>query len=588
MRYHLLKPTNPNYSVLEQILTNRGIERKDIEHYLHTTDDDINSPLSLGEDNLRRAAAALVAAIQAQKNALVIVDCDCDGFTSASVLINYLHDVFPSWVENHLTYFLHGEKKHGLEDCLDKALEAGLVLVPDAGSNDAAQQQKLAEAGIPVIILDHHEVDIPLDTIPAILINNQSSAYPNKHLSGAGVTWQFCRYLDSQLGANHADKYIDLVALGLVADMMSQTEIETKHLILKGLEDANISNPFIRTMVAKNSFSIGPKLTPIGAAFYIAPFVNAMVRSGELDEKELLFSSMLNYKAFEKIPSQKRGHAPGEMATLVSEAVRVASNVKSRQTKAQDFSMETLEKKIEKENLLQHQVLLFLMKPGQIDKNIAGLCGNKIMAKYQRPCCVLTKISDEKGTRYEGSARGCDLAGVLNFKDICEQTQCVNWATGHQGAFGLSLPEDKVEDFLKATDELLKDMSTEPLYYVDYIYENSNFNGDDILQIASLEGLWGKDMPEALVALHNIKITTDMVTVYSKKNLTLKITLPNGVNLMLFNAPEDLCARLQDTSAAAYLMDVVGKCRANEWYGNVTPQIFIEDYNIKISMTYDF
>ena len=583
MRYHLLKPTNPKYTTLEQIMTNRGIPVEEIEHYFNTTDADINEPELLGEENLKRAAAAIARCASSKGKCLVIVDADCDGFTSSSILLNYLHDLFPSWTET-IDYYLHDGKQHGLADCMDAATEYNLVIVPDAGSNDFVEHQTLKELSIPVIILDHHEVELPQEYENAIVINNQISDYPNKYLSGAGVTWQFCRYLDKQLNTNYANNYRDLVALGLVADMMSQLQMETKHLIVSGFSDENLHNPFIRYMAQKNQFSLGDHITPIGAAFYIAPFVNAMVRSGELEEKELLFASMLTYKAFTKIPSQKRGHAPGELAELVSEAVRVAANVKSRQTKAQDSAMAELDRRIRANNMLEHKVLLFLLLPGQIDRNIAGLAANKIMAKYQRPCCILTK----NGDAYEGSARGCDLAGVFTFKDICEQTQVINWAQGHQGAFGLSLPIDKAEDFLAATDEILKDMPDEAIYYVDYIYENNNFNGDAILNIATLPSIWGKDMPEPLIAIHNVKVTADMVTVYSKKNLTLKIALENGVNLMLFDADEDLCARLQDTSAAAVLLDIVGRCHANEWMGNVTPQIFIEDYNIKLNLAYDF
>jgi len=52
------------------------------------------------------------------------------------------------------------------------------------------------------------------------------------------------------------------------------------------------------TMAEKNAFSLKGKLTPIGVAFYIAPFVNAMTRSGTVEEKQLLFESMLKHRAF--------------------------------------------------------------------------------------------------------------------------------------------------------------------------------------------------------------------------------------------------------------------------------------------------
>ena len=167
--------------------------------------------------------------------------------------------------------------------------------------------------------------------------------------------------------------------------------------------------------------------------------INAVQRSGSIEEKELLFKSMLTYEAFEMIPSNKRGHKPGEMERVVDQAVRMSTNVKNRQTKSQDASLELLEKRIQNENLLDHKVLLFTLEPGNVDPNIAGLIANKFAAKYQRPCCILTKTIEVDPTQtfinqnentlnvvscgrvlYQGSARGYELTGMTNFKDVCE------------------------------------------------------------------------------------------------------------------------------------------------------------------------
>jgi single-stranded-DNA-specific exonuclease len=96
-----------------------------------------------------------------------------------------------------------------------------------------------------------------------------------------------------------------LAALGMIADMVSLKDFETRRLITIGL--SNIINPFIKEMVKKNNYSLGGNVTPIGVAFYIAPYVNATIRSGTLEEKNLLFESMLNHKAYEMIDSTKRG-----------------------------------------------------------------------------------------------------------------------------------------------------------------------------------------------------------------------------------------------------------------------------------------
>ena len=282
MKYELINPINPNYSTIEQILTNRGIDLNIIPNYIKSTDEDINPPELFGEELLKRAAALVIQTVQSNKQTVVIVDCDCDGYTSAAILINYLYDLFPAYVENNLIYFVHDSKQHGLSDCINWVIETdnlGLVICPDSSSNDYDEHKRLKDLDINTIVLDHHDADKISEN--AVIINNQLSDYPNKDFSGAGVVWQFCRYLDRLLNINNADKYRDLVALGLDADMMSLRSIETKHLIGTGL--AHPHNPFIVTMARKNDFSLKGKLTPIGVAFYIAPFVNSMTRSGTIE-----------------------------------------------------------------------------------------------------------------------------------------------------------------------------------------------------------------------------------------------------------------------------------------------------------------
>ena len=105
----------------------------------------------------------------------------------------------------------------------------------------------------------------------------------------------------------YADELLDLAALGMIADMVSLKDFETRRLITKGL--ASPKNLFFSAMVDKSSYSLGGELTPIGVAFYIAPYVNATIRSGTPKEKMVLFESMLDHKAHNKVPSTKRGCA---------------------------------------------------------------------------------------------------------------------------------------------------------------------------------------------------------------------------------------------------------------------------------------
>ena len=263
--------------------------------------------------------------------------------------------------------------------------------------------------------------------------------------------------------------------------------------------------------------------------------------------------------------------------------------------------MELLENKIISDNLLKHKVLLFLLEPGEIDKNIAGLIANKMMAKYQRPCCILTKVEEieesiiltsnppqeYKYITYQGSARGCDKVGINNFKDICTETKCIMYAEGHQGAFGLGIEESQINSFIKETDRILKDMSDEPIYYVDYIYNGIDVSSQAILDIASLDDLWGKDMDEPMVAIHDLKINEKMITLMSPdKKPTLKIILPNKVSLIKFNSSQE---EYENLCSEGYIaIDVVGRCNQNIWMNYVNAQILIDDYEIISKAKYYF
>ena len=130
---------------------------------------------------------------------------------------------------------MHVSKPHGLSDCMDKISNYySLVICPDSSSNDYKYHEKLYRKGIGILVLDHHLADEISKY--AVTINNQLSDYPNKELSGVGIVWQFCRYLDSILEVNYADNFLDLVALGNCGDMMSLRSFETRYLITKGFK----------------------------------------------------------------------------------------------------------------------------------------------------------------------------------------------------------------------------------------------------------------------------------------------------------------------------------------------------------------
>lgn len=586
MKVKLINQPNKHYSALYQVLYNRGIIN--INKYLETNDKDINQPELLGEELLKRGAKMLIQHISNKDPILVIVDADCDGYTSSALLLNYLYDLFPEYTKEKIDYYLHLKKQHGLSDCIKECFKYKMILLPDASSNDASYHEELAAAGIDVLVLDHHDAEVdPSAYQNACIINNQLSEYPNKELSGVGVTWQFCRYLDKILNKDYANNYLDLVALGDSADMMDARSLETKALLFKGFKEENLKNPFIVNMIEKNNFSLNKadykpssnnelEITPMGASFFITPFVNAITRSGEIEEKDIVFTSMLKYKAFEEIPSTKRGHKLGEKERVIDQALRVCTNVKNRQTKRQTEGMELLTSNIKKYHMMDNKVLLFLLDEESIDRGILGLVANKIMAEYQRPTAILVKTKIENGEIiYSGSARGY---GGIDFKSICRAARGCIFGEGHPGAFGLAIKSDKasVAAFIEDTNEILKDLSDEPSYFVDYIWDFDNIDKNKILDIANMNDYWGQGIERSLVYIKNIPITKD--NFYIMKGNTLKYRLPSFIDIIQFKGTDEEIDYF--SSGQNIKINAVCKCCLNEWNGNINPQLIMEDYDI--------
>ena len=578
MKYKLIAKPNKNYSPMQQILVNRGIDVKDIEHYLKTSDADILNPDLL--DNMIEGVKRLISAIKNQEKIFLIVDCDADGFTASAALVNYIYKVFPSAMDL-LSIQLHEGKEHGIEEkWLEEivANEYKLVICPDASSNDYNQHKFLKDNGIDVLVLDHHDAEEVSEN--AIIINNQLSDYPNKTLSGVGVVYKFCSKIDELMKIKEADTILDLVSLGMIADMMDMRNFETKHLIQKGL--TRIENPFFKALVERQAYSIGETVTPIGVAFYIAPLINATIRVGTQNEKEVMFKAMLNHCAYDMIPSTKRGEK-GKTEAIVTQAVRNATNVRNRQKKARDNGFEYVEQIIAANNLDKNKIIVVQVSE-DLDKNLTGLIANQLMAKYQKPV-LLVRETDEG--LLQGSARGYDKSELKDLKSFLLESGFMEYAEGHAAAMGVGIYKDKVNALVDYSNTVLANYDFSACYDVDYEYMSNDFKAQDIIDIGSMKSLWGKGVDEAMVVIKGIKITSNNITLMSaNKNPTIKITLQNGTSLIKFGANQ---AEFESLKSSGYTeIDVIGTCAINEWQGMITPQILIKDYEVVGKQDYYF
>lgn len=583
MNFQLKAPRIPQISVVEQVLVNRGIALEEVSHYLNTSIADIVDPLLL--TNIEEGVKLLAKHIAQNSKIMVQVDSDCDGFTSAAVLINYLNCLFPSFVQNNIFYRTHNSKAHGIiVDTIPEDVK--LVIAPDASSNEFEIHEILHNRGIDVLVIDHHNTTKFSEY--ACVINNQICDYPTKSLSGVGVVYKFCSYIDMLLQKNYADNYLDLVALGILADVMDLKSFETRYLVDTGLK--NIQNPFLRGMVAKQDFQLKGTVTPHGISFYIAPGINAITRVGTDEEKIILFESMLEFRAYEQLPSTKRG-GKGEMETKVEQACRNCTNVRNRQNKARDASLEIIEQLVKEKNLLENQILIVKLDGAQeANRNITGLIANQLMGKYQRPTLLLNRSvhKDEFDNEYiswDGSGRNINDSDFINFQEFLRESGYVEFAEGHDNAFGVSIKDENFNSLIEYSNLHLKDIDFTPTHRVDIIYDANLVYENDILKIADLKYLWGQGVEEPKIAITGIKVGSGNLNLFGS---TLKITLPSneGISLVKFRSSNEEYESLY-SELGCVTINVVGKCSRNSGWDD-KPQIIIDDYEIVGRTAYYF
>ncbi|MBQ5917455.1 MAG: hypothetical protein IIW92_02680, partial [Lachnospiraceae bacterium] len=346
---------NENFTsdYLANLLHARGVVN--VEDFLQPTDKYLSDPSLL--DNINQGALWLEETLNKEDSKiLIVVDCDVDGFTSGAIIYQYLeHFQKPKQI---ISVIFHEHKQHGLQDHYETLLNDDtiydLIILPDSSSNDYDYHEGIGARGTKFLVLDHHEIDDNQKISQyACIINNQISLrYLNKDLTGAGVTWQFCRYYDSIHMTKFADSLIDLAALGICGDMGSVLSMENRYIMTEGF--TNINNYFFESAVEKQSYSMGGVVNATTVAFYIVPMMNAMIRVGSMEEKERLFLALVDGHA--QIPCNKRG-AKGTTEEVAIESLRECTNAKAKQGRITDQMVEKLEQKIFKYDLLENKIL---------------------------------------------------------------------------------------------------------------------------------------------------------------------------------------------------------------------------------------
>ena len=535
-------------------------------------------------DNIDLAVDIFLKHMNNNSKVVVLQDCDCDGVTSAALMIQYINDNFPSI---SVDYIIHDNKEHGLDNksMLEiKPKKPDLLIIPDAGSNDLRQLKTLKFAGIDVIVLDHHDESEKVTRLKsiyrlnnlndfAVIVNNQMSSKVNdKSMTGVGIVYKFCSVVDERLKRDTVNKYLDLVALGMIADSCDLTQLQTRYLVLEGIkqiQNETNHNKFISELVKSQAYSLHSKATILGISFYIAPLVNALIRLGTKDGKEIMLKAFLN--SSEKAIVKIRGK--GEIEVSIQEqARRLCESYKRKQQKMTGDYTEVLKEQINEFGLNEYPVIC-CEADKSFEKTFTGLIANKLTSMYNKPCLLLRDCNDI----LMGSARGFDKSHIKDIKDFCLQTKLFDLAEGHPNACGVTIKKDNISKFYEYLSQQNFDNTLN--YTVDAVFDEKSLTAEVIQSIFALSDVWGTNIEEPLFLL-KLKCPIDGgFTVLGNEKNTIKLTFHN-IEIIKFRSSENEYNEIKNLGKMVEFT-IVGKFSVNEYNGKKTPQVIVENWMYK-------
>ena len=570
MKYQLRTKNYNNETVelaLHDLLIDRGIKHP--LEWLQPNYSYEHSPMLFKE--MRKGIEMLKSTISnSEASIMVVVDSDLDGYTSGAIILNLLKLIQRG---QEINFVLHPNKEHGivLEDIPD---DVDLLIVPDAGSSQKAEHLKLLENGTKIIVLDHHEMVNDMnygehqDNI--VIINSQEEDYPNHALSGAGVTLKFAQAYCERYGVPFPNKLYALAACGIIADVMDIGDLENKQIVTTGLKYLR-EHLFLYQLIQDTHYNNeDPEPTIKDIGWVIGPNINAIIRLGTQEQKNMIFKSLVSPMLL--VPSSKRGEEDQEVP-VYQEAVRLCKNAKKRQTTAVDRSIRIIERELQIKDT--DRAIVYVDEDQELTFELSGLIANKLLSQYNRPVILLRHFRQGNVDELRGSARGKAVEGLDNLKDTLNGLTGVQKAEGHAFAFGVGVDKDMLGEFKQHLDLALSSVDFNVnLYLVDLISKYNELNVP-MAEITAREDIWGHgvDKPVALLT----DIPTDKYDFMGNDQQHLKIDC-GKYDVLLFNVPE-LTEQL--SQGEKFDLDAIGEFSVDKSFNVGRLQFVVNDFELK-------
>lgn len=519
--------------------------------------------------NIEEATAIVVDAILKQKEILIVGDYDVDGATSIALAVRILREFGCHNVRYTVPHrILDG---YGLSTPLVRKIlrnPPDLLITVDNGISNIDGVALAREEGIEVIVTDHHLPPERLPNANAIVNPNLvGDLFPSKALAGVGVIFYLLSSVRARLqkmgyfGQNPAPKlgkYLDIVALGTVADLVP-LDANNRKIAQQGLlrMRQGITIPGIAALIEVSNRNQA-RLSTSDIGFGLAPLLNA---AGRLDNMQVGIELLLT-----ESPEEARAIAH-ELFSMNEERKRIEQEMRE----TADFILNEISLD---DQTLPLSICLYDQSWHQ---GITGIVASRIKEQYYRPTFIFAYDNEGLVKGSGRSIRGIHLRDLMSNVARDNPGLIVTFG-GHAMAAGLSLMEENIPHFQKAMEEEIERFLAQngegqeallsQKIYSDGPLPTTAFN----LQFADeikLAFPWGQQFPEPI-----FDDRFEVLDYRILKGAHLKFTLRAPENGETFEA----MAFFQ----AHQLVDHVGeihcafKLDINEWRGNRNLQLIID------------
>lgn len=567
--YRIVQAISQNHDLPEivaRVVAGRGVSIDDAPVFLNPTLKETLPDPSLFKD-MDKACERIVDAIISEEKVAVFGDYDVDGATSAAIFKRFfmaLGQDLTTYIPDRMTEGYGPNRKALLEL---KAAGHKLAITVDCGIVSFDPLDAATEAGLDIIVLDHHQAEARLPDVVAVVNPNRLDEEPGYgQLAAIGVSFITIVGINRGLrkrgwykekGIKEPDiiQWLDLVALGTICDVVPLVGVN-RALVSQGLKImAERRNIGLKALGDVAGINEAPGTYHAG--FLLGPRVNAGGRVGRSEAGTILLSTEDDEEAM---------NIASELNTYNAERQAIEAMVL-------EDAMNNVKNKIGVDGLVPPVIIAANIgwHPGVI-----GIVAGRLKEHFNRPTLVIA-IDDEGDAKGSGrSIMGVDLGAAVT---AARQAKILSAGGGHAMAAGLSLRADNIDT--------LEDFLTERLASkVEYAIQSLLLKLDGVLSLSAVEpelvhmldriGPYGQGNAQPRFAFADCFVS--YVDIVGKDHVKVSLRGPDGssVKAMAFRAADKPLGRLLIESRGKTIK-IAGTVRNNHWNGRTSAEIFIDD-----------